>query len=138
MGYIIADRIEIPRDCWHKFAQPISDFRTEEGWILDAGFAEKYPEMTADIITTKIAEGTTDEMVWTENKYGSITSRAAYTFCRHKFPEVNWGTWIWDKIIPPARSTLFWRFIWAKVPTWDVMRSHGFELGTLKMCFLWQ
>lgn len=47
--------------------------------------------------------------------------------CRAAFPRVNWGTWVWAKHIPPTRSTLVWRLIWAKIPTWDVLQAYGVQ-----------
>lgn len=125
LGYKIAEKINIPYDRWAAFNQRIIDFRDDNIWFIDPLFANTYPDIFKDIIAMNIAQNSSNLMVWPHHKSGRITSKGAYEFYRSTFPKVSWGVWIWDKFIPPARSTFIWRLIWTKVPTWDVLASWG-------------
>lgn len=123
--YIIAERIGIPMARWADFNQCIDEFRMDDEWIIDSQFAGAFPDICADIVATKISSCSKDHLVWTLHKSGNVSSKAAYELCRPTFPKVNWGSWLWAPFIPPTRSTLVWRLVWSKVPSWDVLNSWG-------------
>lgn len=105
LGYILADKVGIPLQNQSDYDQCISEYHSDEGWVLDSHFAAKFPNICADIIEVKIAKATVDTPIWTCHKSGKVTSKAAYKICRKSFPEINWGKWIWASFIPPMRST---------------------------------
>lgn len=126
-GYIIADKVGILKAHWADFNQCINDFRVDNEWNINSQFAIAFPEICTDIVATKIADISRDQLVWTLHKSGNVTSKAVYDFCRLAFPEVNWGSWIWVPFIPPIRSTLVWRLIWSMVPTSEVLNPGKFQ-----------
>lgn len=95
--------------------------------MIDARFAEDFPNIVEDIRAMMIADNATDSRVWTKHSTGKVTSRASYDLCRVVFPRVNWGSWIWANHIPPTRFTLVWKLIWAKTPSWDVLNAYGIQ-----------
>lgn len=132
MGYCIADKVGVPLNGRANFNHRISDFHSENGWVLGEHFAEEFPQVCADIVAIKIAANAKDELVWTRHKSGEITSKAAYEFCRGRFLKVNWGAWLWDSFIPSSRSILMWRLIWGKLPTAEVIAAWG--IGGPSIC----
>lgn len=125
LGYMIADKVEIPLNSRTGLTKKVSDFRSETGWIFGAHFAEEFPGICEDIVAVKIVTSAMDTLVWTGDKSGQITTKAAFECCWTPFPIVNWGSWIWASFIPPTRSMLLWRLVRGNLPTANVLASWG-------------
>lgn len=91
LGYIIAEKIGVPKEIWPDLKQKITDFRAVNSWVLDVDFVSRFPAICADIMTIQITSNALDSLVSTKHKSGKVTSQASYNLCRSVFPEVNWG-----------------------------------------------
>ncbi|KAL8544461.1 hypothetical protein ACS0TY_004858 [Phlomoides rotata] len=64
--------------------------------------------------------------MWPLELHGTISAKGAYRAAQQHFPEVSWDKWIKGSFIPMKRSTILWRVIHGRLPTWDFLRRRGF------------
>lgn len=56
---------------------------------------------------------------------GYFSFKEAFPYLNPSSSHVNWGKKIWNKVIPPLKSCLFWRLLHNKLPTDDNLRLKG-------------
>ena len=117
LGYIVANKVQIPTIICTKFLSPISKFYAKGAWLFDQAFELQYP----DIFKVLFILGTKDELLWTYSPSGYISSKEAYEFVRHKDNFIWWTKFIWPPYISPTSSTLFWNLMTGKVPCEDIL-----------------
>ncbi|KAH6778304.1 hypothetical protein C2S51_009616 [Perilla frutescens var. frutescens] len=131
LGYVLADRLNIPVDVHAKFSDTVGDFLEHGVWRFTVSFVANYPDIMHDILRVPITSGE-DERVWTKSLHGTVTAKLARLHTRVHFPTVKWGRWIWNSCIPIRRSLVNWRLLLSRLPTMDSF--HGFIGPT--MCVL--
>ncbi|KAL8511004.1 hypothetical protein ACS0TY_017724 [Phlomoides rotata] len=133
MGYIISDRIGIPHFAREFLGFTVSDYYFDGAWHLDEFFVMKHLEIVEDIMHYSY-DADSDFLVWPHSVHCSLSTKVAYAGLQQRYPIVSWGKWIWGPFIPAKRSTVIWRFIHGKLPTWDYIRYWGFS-GPSKCVF---
>ncbi|KAL8535299.1 hypothetical protein ACS0TY_011074 [Phlomoides rotata] len=101
LGYIISERIDIPRSFVVGLSSTIQDFFYDECWHFDYEFFMKHTDIVRDILSIHVFRGS-DSRVWGNSVTGMLTSRMAYDLLRSPNPRVNWASWIWDTSYPPV------------------------------------
>ncbi|KAL8555834.1 hypothetical protein ACS0TY_003595 [Phlomoides rotata] len=126
LGYSLADRLGIPHFVRDFLDFTVADYFFDGAWHLGELFVMKHKDIVQDILNHS-CEADDDTLVWPLEMHGDISAKGAYRAAQNHFPEVSWGKWIWGAFIPTKRSTLLWRVIYGKLPTWDFLRRRGFE-----------
>ncbi|KAL8502815.1 hypothetical protein ACS0TY_021804 [Phlomoides rotata] len=128
MGYIITDRISIPHFDREFLGFTVNDYYFDGAWHLDEFFVMKHLEI--EIIEDMMnysCDADSDFLVWPHSVHGSLSTKVAYAGLQQRYPIVSWGNWIWSPFVPTKRSTVIWRIIHGKLPTWDHIRFRGFS-----------
>ncbi|KAL8479156.1 hypothetical protein ACS0TY_026131 [Phlomoides rotata] len=123
MCYIIG----IPHFARRFLAFPVSDYFFDDFWHFDEFFVMKHMDIVEDMIHYS-CEVDSDTLIWPRSVHVvTLTSKVAYAGLQQRFPSVSWGNWIWGPFIPAKRSTVLWRLIHGKLPSWYFLHYKGFS-----------
>ncbi|KAL8499339.1 hypothetical protein ACS0TY_022354 [Phlomoides rotata] len=117
MGYIIADRIGIPHFAREILGFLVSDYYFVGSWHLDEFFMMKHLDIVEDMMHYS-CDADSDTLVWPRSVHDSLWTKLAYAGLQKRYPVISWGNWIWSPFILSKRSTVVWRLIHGKLPTW--------------------
>ncbi|XP_057775038.1 uncharacterized protein LOC130994018 [Salvia miltiorrhiza] len=124
LGYKLVDKLKIPT-YMHDFLNfSVQDYFYDNTWHFSTAFVNSFPEVVADIILVPM-NGGKDARFWKHSVSGNVSTALAFARKGHRFPEVNWGKWIWEPFIPVRRSILCWRVIHGRLPTLDILIRQG-------------
>ncbi|XP_057803038.1 uncharacterized protein LOC131018330 [Salvia miltiorrhiza] len=133
LGYTLIDKLHIPH-YMHDFLNfSVKDYFFDGVWHFSAAFVNRFPEVVVDILRLPM-NGDADVRFWKKSISGEVSANLAFSSRCHRFPEVNWGKWIWEPYIPMRRSILCWRVIHGRLPTMDILIRQG--LITPNICHL--
>ncbi|XP_057779536.1 uncharacterized protein LOC130998119 [Salvia miltiorrhiza] len=124
LWYKLWDKLHIPPFMMDFLTQAVSDYFFDGIWHFTADFVINFPDIVVDILLLPIGEED-DTRFWKHSVTGKVTAASAYAAQNHRFPEVRWGRWIWEKFIPERRSLICWRIIHKKMPTIDGLVRRG-------------
>ncbi|KAH6776357.1 hypothetical protein C2S52_013918 [Perilla frutescens var. hirtella] len=125
LEYRLVDKLNIPVQMHASLLDSVADFLHEGVWIFTADFLLSFLEVVWDIIQVLIMQRD-DEMVWKRSLHGEVTTKVTKLCIRSHFAEVQWGNWIWHRLIPVRRSITYWRAILGRLPTMEKCRRIGF------------
>lgn len=108
---MIADRVGIPAAWRNLFNFSVSDYYFNGVWNMEVAFLMEYPDIVDDISRHRCTEGSKDIRIWEKSLHGTLSSNLAYYILSPHFPEVNWGSWIWQSFIPKCRSSTIWKVV---------------------------
>jgi hypothetical protein len=64
-------------------------------------------------------------LVWRHTSDGTLSSKHAFSFIRPQTPFLPSADLIWNSVIPPSHSFIYWRLHHGKMPTDENLRSRG-------------
>lgn len=125
LNYVIADRVGIPISLRRHFNYYVSDYFINGTWNIEYTFSNTFPEIVEDIRKHKLLDGYNDKRIWEKSLHGDLSSKLSYCLLSSHYPEVSWGSWIWQSFIPKCRSTTIWKAIHNRLLTWNRIRFWG-------------
>ncbi|XP_057791454.1 uncharacterized protein LOC131008556 [Salvia miltiorrhiza] len=124
LGYKLVDKLKI-HSYMHDFLNfSVHDYFYDDVWHFSTAFVNRFPEVVADILLLPM-NGGKDVRFWKHSVRGEVSAALAFSRKCHRFPEVNWGKWIWEPFILVRRSILCWRVIHGRLPTLDILVRQG-------------
>ncbi|GER47703.1 RNA-directed DNA polymerase (reversetranscriptase)-related family protein, partial [Striga asiatica] len=126
LGYTLADRLGIPVGWQDTFTDTIGDYYYEDTWHFTEDFITRHTDIVIDILSYPMSQDTRDLCIWTGVPSGKLTAKTAYSYCRHRFPSVRWGRWIWSGHMEVRRSLLTWRVVnnlWPFLPVFVALAA---------------
>ncbi|XP_057803315.1 uncharacterized protein LOC131018618 [Salvia miltiorrhiza] len=124
IGYKLADRCAVPVLFLDSLNFTVADYFYDGVWHFTQNFVNNFPEVVCDILLLPIGTDS-DTRFWKNSVHGQVTSALAFANNCHRFPQVTWGTWIWERFIPMRRSMVVWRVLHNRLPTYDSLIRHG-------------
>ncbi|XP_057779947.1 uncharacterized protein LOC130998549 [Salvia miltiorrhiza] len=105
LGYVIADKINIPAFIRSRLNQTVEDYFYDGVWHFTQDFVDEYPHIICDILLLPIGSNE-DTRFWKPSVQGDVTAKLAFVSRCHRFPRVSWGLWLWEKFIHRRLPTL--------------------------------
>ncbi|XP_057803363.1 uncharacterized protein LOC131018665 [Salvia miltiorrhiza] len=123
LGYLLVDKCGVPFFVRDTLRHTVADYFFDGCWHFTQEFVNAFPQIVCDILLVPI--GDSDTRFWKPSLQGKVTSALAFAHHGQKFPQVSWGSWIWEPFIPVRRSLVCWRLLHDRMPTYDRLIRYG-------------
>ncbi|XP_057775017.1 uncharacterized protein LOC130993994 [Salvia miltiorrhiza] len=123
LGYRLVDKCGVPCFLRDNLDHTVADYFFDGIWHFTPEFVNTFPQIVCDILLVPM--GDSDTRFWKPSLEGKVTSALAFAHHGQKFPQVSWGSWIWEPFIPVRRSLVCWRLLHDRMPTYDRLIRNG-------------
>lgn len=127
--------LNLPSHMYDQLKSKVSDFINNGKWRIPYTLLQQFPVIKSEIL--KVCIPTTpgeDKLIWKSTDSGELSFRDAFLFHKPIGQALHWAKMIWNSVIPPSRSLLYWRALHGRLPTDENLMVRG--CVTVSMCCL--